>query len=338
MPAEHIIQAFQLSLPEGPELPEHIQWMPPGKHKISASKNGKPAQLEVEVNEEVAKSVRASFLNLKEKGKRPYLDFNHNGAESSATVVDIFWGGEDPKLGGVRARVEWTKPGEEALRGRAYNFFSPTFLISEKTGAVTGTTTNMGGLVNEPAFSAISPLMGKNQPKETTTMTKLLEALVSAKLLPKVDLSEDEAVAAFSAAIKARADEATALQTRVEAAETQVKAAKTQHATSLVEAAVKDGRIPPKDEDTKAFFVNAIVTAGSSAEKALAALTPNPVFAKEAIVAVKAKENQTGEDEPSQIMAKQAEAIATYLRAHPEASRTQAFSACSAENPALFSK
>lgn len=332
-----IIQAFQLALPEGSSLPADIQWMPPGKHTIHASKNGKPAALEVIVDEKAAEAVRASFLNLKREGRRPYLDFNHNRSEASATVVDVFWGGDDPKSGGVRARVEWTKPGEEALRGRAYHSFSPTFLINEKTGRVSGTTPNMGGLVNEPAFSAISPVMGKENQNQTT-MKNLLLALVSAKLLPSAELSEDEAVAAFTAAFKAREEAEQSLTKRVEAAETQVKEAKTQRANSLVEAAIADGRIPPQDAETREFYVSSIITAGEKAEKALAALKPNPAYKGASAVKVEAKGSSMGEDAPAAIMAKQDEAVAAYMASHPGVSRSQAFVACSAEKPELFSK
>jgi phage I-like protein len=59
------------------------------------------------------------------------------------------------------ALVEWTSLGEEALRGRQYFSFSPTFLCDSLTGKVNGLVSNhaAGALTNSPAFQNAMPAL-----------------------------------------------------------------------------------------------------------------------------------------------------------------------------------
>lgn len=326
----HLIQALALPEDDGDSLPREIQWMPPGRHEIRASKNGKPSVLTVDVDESVARRVEASFRDMTGKGRRPYLDFNHAGGAAAGRVTAVRWGGDDPILGGVRVAVDWSAEGAAAVKGRAYGFFSPSFLV-DASGKVSGSTVNMGGLVNEPAFTAIAPVSA-SETQTHATMTKLLAALVAAKLIPSADLDDEAAASAVTASHKALSDRVTASESRVTTLEGEVKAAAKTRAEGIVDAAAREGRIPPKDTKTREYWVNSIVTAGAPAEDALKALPVNPALG------VQAREHKSREAGSADFVAEQNKAIDEYRAKHAGCTYEQAYTACASANPELFSK
>jgi hypothetical protein len=324
-------EAYDVKISDG-KLPSEIQWMPPGRHTIQASKNGKPARVTVEVNADTAAAIAASFAAMTKAGRRPYLDFNHASGPASARVKAVRWGGDDPISGGVRIETDWTSAGISSLQGGEYFSFSPNFLLHEKTGRVAGTTVNMGGLVNEPAFTSISPVAAK---ENTDTMTKLITALVAAKLIASVELSDDEAAAQFSAAFapfKEAKDTLPTIQAKLSTLEQDVIKAKESRAEALVQAAINEGRLPAKDEASKGFWKTSIVQAGATAEAALAALPVNPVLAE----VVKMEAKQTSPD-ANDVAKQQNDAVAAYQAKHSGASFSEAWGICAQENPKLFS-
>jgi phage I-like protein len=143
----------------GEEMPSDIQYLPPGKHNINATKNGKPTELEVEVIKKTASELQKSFDKITASGlEQVFIDFNHEDAEASAWLKGFYWGGDDPVDGGVRAKVEWTSAGKDSLLGKNFRKFSPTFTVNSR-GEIDGTTLNAGGLVNRPAFKEITPVI-----------------------------------------------------------------------------------------------------------------------------------------------------------------------------------
>ncbi len=146
-------------------LPSEIQWMPPGQHTIVAHKNGAPEEMTIRVTPAGAARMQLqlngylSALNAGSEDK-PYFDFNHDDREASAHVLSFAWGGDSPRTGGIRARVQWTTAGKQALVGRAYRRFSPSFWI-DAAGEIAGAPVNMGGLVNKAAFKTIMPIVAK---------------------------------------------------------------------------------------------------------------------------------------------------------------------------------
>src|SRR5690606_20346862 len=96
------IYAFTLALPAGAEPPKDIQWMPPGTHTITATQRGKPVNVKVMVNERTPDTLNNIVRQIAASGgTKPYFDFNHTDAEASGYPVEFFWGGNDPKTGGV---------------------------------------------------------------------------------------------------------------------------------------------------------------------------------------------------------------------------------------------
>jgi phage I-like protein len=332
--SDALIKAISVLLPEtsGDALPTDFQWMPPGRHSISASKNGKPARIEVLVDASGATAVAKSFDELKASGRRPYLDFNHESREASAIVQSVYWGGDDPKTGGIRCKVEWTQPGAAALKGKAYFSFSPTFFVS-KEGKITGTETDMGGLVNEPAFTNIAPIVGKENSNE---MNELLKALKNAGITASETVTESEAVSAVQAHASSQKTKIEALERDLSTAKTKIEAAEKKRAEDLVLTAVKEGKIGPKDEKVQAFYVKAILTQGKDGEDALEAL---PVQAKfKSVVppqgAPKTEESGSSDDPEKAFLAKAREIKADPARKIE--TETDAQLVCASENPKLY--
>ena len=145
--------------------PDDIQWAPPGKHSICASRAGKPVEIEITVDETAAERVAASFAEHMEAASRNeedvvYGDFNHSDEEASFHPQSFYWAGMDPQRGGIRAKVVWTSQGRAAVIGKTYRRFSPSFYPDE-LGNIVGIPVNCGGLVNRAAFKRISPIMSK---------------------------------------------------------------------------------------------------------------------------------------------------------------------------------
>ncbi|MGI8438100.1 MAG: hypothetical protein ACR2NX_14580 [Chthoniobacterales bacterium] len=165
----NVIEAtFSVQLPgtlAPSEAPSEIQWAPPGRHTINASQGGKPVKMDVVVDESGANAVAASHAGYQAaagrgEGDVGYLDFNHDDKEASAHPQSFYWGGDDPLRGGIRAKVVWTGKGRQAVVGRDYSRFSPSFYLSDG-GQITGAPVNMGGLVNRAAFTRISLILSK---------------------------------------------------------------------------------------------------------------------------------------------------------------------------------
>ena len=133
------------------EPPENIQWAPPGKHSIKATRGDEPCDMTVNVASDAVEALNRSLEEIKGQGFDPYIDFNHDDKEASGWIDSFYWGGDDPTTGGIRAKVRWSQDGANALKGGSYKRFSPTFLTDAK-GRIIGTTPNAGGLVNRPAF------------------------------------------------------------------------------------------------------------------------------------------------------------------------------------------
>ena len=84
--------------------------------------------------------------------KDGFVDFDHQGKTAAAHPKQFFW---NPGRG-VFLELEWTKGGREAVEGRDYRYFSPTFGLDSK-GNPTGlpSTGAIGALTNKPAFRSI---------------------------------------------------------------------------------------------------------------------------------------------------------------------------------------
>lgn len=144
----------------------------PASHTIHPSNDkGEVVERTVLVDEAAAEAVEELRRNLQEGAAdglmdEPFIDYDHQDHDAAGWVKRIYWGGDDPKTGGIRAEIEWTPEGKAKVEGKSYRRFSPVFKASEpdEDGVcrIIGSGINMGGLVNRAAFQSIAPLLGKD--------------------------------------------------------------------------------------------------------------------------------------------------------------------------------
>ena len=314
-----------LALAEAATAPADIQYMPPGAHRIRASRAGKPVTVDVRVSAETAATLQrflADQLAAVTAGRedRPFFDFNHEDREAAAWPAEFFWAGEDPQTGGVRARVDWSEAGRRAVEGRTFRRFSPAFLI-DAAGQVLGSTTNMGGLVNRAAFKRIAPLFA-SAPAEFPAMQNLISTLRLLGLIEASASEETELVTQVTRSVGALKSEITDLKSTLT---TQAR----QRAEALVDGAVRAGRLAAKDADTRAFWIDALLRDEAKAVKALDALPVNPVLARVT------EGTEGGQPAPS-LLARQEQKLAAVRAANPGACFEAIYAKAKAEAPDLF--
>ena len=321
--------AFSNALAEGSALPSDIQYMPPGRHRIRASQGGKPVSVEVAVSAATAAVLQSFFatkMTAAAEGRedRPFFDFNHEDREASAWPTEFYWAGDDPQTGGVRARLEWSDAGKRAVEGRTFRRFSPTFHL-DASGHVTGSEINMGGLVNRAAFKRIAPLFAA-APVDTATepmpMQTLISTLRSLSLVEASATEESDLVSQVSRSVSALKSQVSDLQTSFA---TQAR----QRAESLVDAAVRAGRLPAKDTDARGFWVDALLRDEAKAVKALDALMVNPVLAR-------LTPGHEDAANPASLITRQEQKLAAVRASSPGADFASIYAKAKAEAPELF--
>jgi phage I-like protein len=306
----------------GEDLPEDIQYLPPGTHSITASKNGKPADLTLQVTAKTAERLQKSFDKITAGDREQvFIDFNHDDKEASGWVTGFYWAGDDPETGGVRAKVEWTSKGEEALQGKNYRKFSPTFTLNAK-GEIDGTTLNAGGLVNRPAFKDITPIVaadGDDDQKVTSQMADEEKEKMTSGDYDKEKLMSQ---------LAEKDEEVKSLKAKIKAMEEDKKKDSEIAAKSAVDLAVEEGRIPAKDEEVKAKWYNTIV-ADPSAVALLNSIPVNPALSR----VVNAKREGAGQIETNSEA--QMRAVNEY-KAQNGTTFEDAFNAVRYDKPQLF--
>lgn len=259
--AEILYHARSAAIPAG--APD-IQIFPPGRQTITPSSPDPaktPQAMELTIGSTTAATLEAARAAHQAKadageGDSPFFDFNHDDREAAAWPKRIFWAGDDPLLGGVRAEVEWTSAGTEAVTGKLFRRFSPAFFA--KDGEITGAPCNMGGLVNRAAFTAIAPLFAKTADTQSSTTT------------PNMTPEEIAALQQENADLKTTI---ASLQAQIDDMSVTAKAAAETAAKETVACAARDGRIPPAAE-IQAKWTAAIVADPANAELLLA-MAPN---------------------------------------------------------------
>lgn len=292
------ISAFgPLSVPlplSGDQPPADIQWMPPGAHNITAhelapGKDPKVTTLTVRVHAGTAARMQELLQELRAKAAAgledfPYFDFNHDDGAASGRPLEFYWGGEDLKTGGVRAKVEWSEPGKQALSGKVPSFrrFSPSF-YPNAAGEVIGAPLNMGGLVNRAAFKNIQPIVAStatHQNREEGSMKTAdeLAADLAAAQNKITDLERRLSAADQKGVIAAKDAEIETLKGTITTLEGKISSGAKESATAIVDAAVKAGKLAPQNKAIQDKWIKAIAADPGLAET-LNALDPNPALA-----------------------------------------------------------
>lgn len=256
--------------PDVAKLPDSIEWMPAGKHSICCSRNGEPAEIEVQVDKDsvaVLNEQLQAARALADSGKasRPYIDFDHASGEAAAIPTEFFW--QD----GIRLRVEWTAAGAAAVSGRVYSYFSPEF-FTDKEGRVTAIPAvgSIGALVNTPAFQDIERIAA------SLTAQKNMNKIALALGLPET-ATEDEILAKIAELLGtastavASATEVSQLKASLAEKEQSMLALIRASAAAEVEHHAASAEIP---EAIRPTLIEAIMKNAEEGRKILAAFKP----------------------------------------------------------------
>jgi hypothetical protein len=136
------------------EAPNQILYLPKGRSTIHARVNGEPKTVSVEVDETTTGTLQADLEKRLAQPVKPIGGFNHRSGAASFIPQGFIW---DAKRG-VLLNLNWTKSGKEAIEGRDYMHFSPTFRMKEDRVAGLTDRGEIGSLTNSPAFEHIGEI------------------------------------------------------------------------------------------------------------------------------------------------------------------------------------
>ena len=282
-----------------------MMFMPAGSHTITPSQAGKAVKVTVLVTPAGAQELEAQRAALEAKGKRPYFDFNHEDGPASFWPTAFYW--KDGPAPGIYCRGEWSDSGRTAVEGKEYRQFSPVFHVDNVRAnpaqivARELANPNMGGLVNNPAFSNILPFWAKNADgahsittNHTVDMTPQELAALQAKNTElqkeldglKAQAAKDQSNAALAAALSAKESEVKLSASVLENETLKAKnadlvnaenARRSADADKAIVEAVSRGAIAAKDEEGKKSW-KALIVADPSNAALLAKVAGNPAI------------------------------------------------------------
>jgi phage I-like protein len=334
-----LVSAASIDL-EG-ETPNEIIYMPKGDWNITPMVGGKPKPVAVKVDKNVATALQNDLSRRLGETIRPIAGFDHRPGRASFIPKEFKW--DDDK--GVMLEVDWTDSGKKAVAGRDYSYFSPTFLLSDK-GEVAGlpTTGEIGSLTNNPAFREIQKIAASADDDDTgeQRMVKLTDKLVELEVITAeqaADADEEflvravtglhEALATVQAANARLISENTALAAKA------IEVQKTE-ATSIVQAAIAEGKIGAKDKTSIDFWTGQLVSSPETAKKVIASMPANPVLQKVIDVKVSDTKKVAQSQSAADLVQAQHLAVAEIQAANPNLSYTDAFNKARRDKPEIF--
>ena len=256
------------------KAPAEIVFLPEGTHRITplSQKNGITINIPAERGEAIAAALNADLQKRMGEQVKPWIDFEHSRKfPASGYPTSLRY----EKGKGIMAAMDWSKSGRDAVEGRDVRYFSPEFYVNDD-GIPSGLPPKgpIGGLVTEPAFREIGAIAAsESQQKQQTTMSELVFAALS--ISASAENAEADAVSkieALKADVSAKQETITELEAKVTATEAKEAEARKERAESLVQAAIDDGRIAPKDEETIKGFSEKITAGDAFAEAMLGKL------------------------------------------------------------------
>ena len=124
------------------------------------------------IDEKTAQAIERQRAAMAANGNKPFFSIEHNTDLAAFWPTRFFWAARPDPTGkvveGVWAEGEWSQAGRDAVAGKNYRTFSPTFFVDDLSNDQDNpaeivcnpdASLNLGALVNDPAFaSAMSPL------------------------------------------------------------------------------------------------------------------------------------------------------------------------------------
>ncbi len=156
----------------GDSVPDAIMYMPGGTFSITPSRDGKPCPVTLKVDKTTAERIEQQRAIMAEGGNKPFFSIEHGTDLAAFWPSRFFWAAQPDATGrvvqGVWAEGTWSQAGRDAIVGKNYRSFSPTFFVDEMSNDPDNpaqvvcnpdAALNLGALVNDPAFGrSMSPL------------------------------------------------------------------------------------------------------------------------------------------------------------------------------------
>ena len=338
-PRRVLCRATGAAIPEGPSLPEHIQWMPPGKAHVVTEHGGETYEADVNCTPELCARMASTLDTMLEtaragNGDLPFTDFNHEDGAASSHPSRMTWGGDDPKTGGIRLHVEWTNAGKEAILGKTFRRFSPGFWVDPDTNEIVTLGTNVGGLVNRAAFRKIQPVWNKAKEIPTESMDEEMKNELKAlgDRLAKLETALQE-VAAKAKENPDPAARIVSIETQLAQMQAGLKAVGAKEAASALVREVAPGRIPAANPQILDSWIELVAKDAKNIEL-LKAIPENPALKTVVNVTAGAAKQQG-----ATALADQSDAINAEIGAYRKATGCDyqtAWNAIKGQKPELF--
>lgn len=315
------------SVPLNGQTPAEIMYMPAGKSTIRASVNGEPKKISVNVTAATANVLQSSLAHLLAEPVEPFIDFDHQSMAAAAVPRAFTWTQE-----GVMLSLDWTSAGKKAVEGKDYRYFSPTFLLSEAGDPTSLPDTGpVGALTNNPAFRRMKRI----------TASEDASTGVDEPPKRKGKKMADETAETVTAALRTELETLRAEnKTLKESVETSRVEAANAAADLVIEGAVRDGKIAPKNETVKASLKKWLLNDLGGAKAHIESLPTNPAF--KTVVQVTAGHRDVGTPAPLPNGTNRGElcnAKVAEIRARfPEMTYADAWVKAEAEHPEIFRK
>lgn len=310
-----------------------LVYLPEGKHEISATVAGKPKTISVTVDERVLASFQADLSKRLSDNVRPFAGFDHKTGPASMLPTAFRY----EQGVGLILQGELTKAGSEAIDGRNYSYWSPTFLQSKGIPVGLDKSGEIGSFVNDPAFRTIERIAAShtettmdiistltelglvetaNTPEEAVTAAKasiatLRESASTAETVAAANVTQTEAVTAAQAEVARVTSELETVKASLKTYEDEKAEAVKAANAELIQAAVDRGAIPPQDEATKGFWADSLESNPEKAKAALAALPGKEAAKGESVMAGM---NKAGDGKPDPIARAEFDAMSTIDR------------------------
>ncbi len=253
-----------------------MMFMPGGLQTITPFAGGIGSPIQVMVDRAGAAALQDQLAALAAKGKQPYFDFEHEDDGASFWPTGFAW--RDAPAPGIYARGEWTADGKAGVEGKRWRKFSPVFHVDNKAASParivcnTAAKPNMGGLVNDPAFSNISPLWAKNATgAQSGNQQHNMDNIDTAALQDRIKELEAEiaTLKAAKAASDAKGQNDEVVACKIEAKEANLKQASAELEISQLKAknATQEAAIQARNAaDAKAAVADAVARGAIAAK------------------------------------------------------------------------
>ena len=320
------------------ETPAEIVYMPPGDNTIRPKSHGK--EIIVKVDASAAQTLQADLVKRLDDPIRPYAGFDHNSGPASFLPKAFKWDDER----GVILEVDWTEKGKSDVAGRNYSYFSPTFMVAGKKVAGLPDTGEVGSLVNNPAFRdrkmKIAASADDDETKGETIVNAVSERLVELEVITAEQADDETVVVKAITEMHAMIGETQAANARLMTENTALQAkvadVRKAEATTIIEAAIAEGKIPAKDQNAIDFWTSQLTHQPESAKKVLAAMPANPVLQRVIDVKVKDGKRVTAGQSNADLVQAQHLAVREVQEAHPNLSYIDAFNRAKLAHPEAF--